>query len=164
MTAAVERRGPFFEDLEEGQEIFHGGRTITEADNIWFSLVTCNPNPLHSDASYAAQTEFGRMVVNSALTVAVATGLSVADISRNAVNLGWDTIKMSEPLYPGDTLVCESTVLECRPSQSRPSMGIVRVRTVGRNQEGVEVVRFERAVLIYRRGSFNQFNAGTEAT
>lgn len=145
-------RGPFFEDFEVGQRIAHPGRTITETDNIWFTLLTGNNNPIHLDVTYAEQTEFGRPLVNSTLTLALATGLSVADVSRNGINLGWDAVRMPNPLFPGDTLGAESEVIGCRPSNSRPGMGIVTVRTTGTNQHGAPVIEFERSILVYRRG------------
>jgi acyl dehydratase len=144
-------KGPFFENLQVGQRLAHGGRTITQTDNTWFTLLTCNNNPIHFDERYARQALFGRVVVNSTFTLALATGLSVADLSRNAVNLGWEQVRLPNPLFPGDTLWCETEILECRRSNSRPEMGIVRVRTTGWNQDDVEVITFERSVLIPRR-------------
>lgn len=149
MTDAA--RDPFFEDFEAGQRIVHPARTITKTDNIWFTLLTGNNNPIHLDVTYAAKTEFGRPIVNSALTLALATGLSVGDLSRNGINLGWDSVKMPNPLFPGDTLRAESEIIACRPSNSRPAMGIIRVRTIGTNQHGIPVIEFERTILIYRR-------------
>jgi itaconyl-CoA hydratase len=143
--------GPFFEDFSVGQHIVHGGRTITDADNTWLTLLTCNNNPIHFDERYASQSEFGRPVINSALTLALATGLTVNELSRNGVNLGWDSVRLPNPLFPGDTLWCETEILECRPSRSRPHMGLLKVRTTGRNQENVDVITFERTILIYRR-------------
>lgn len=143
--------GPFFEDFFVGQRLVHGGRTITKTDNIWFTLLTCNTNPIHYDDTYAEETEFGKTLINSALTMAVATGLSVADLSRSGINLGWDHVVLANPLYPGDTLLCESEIVECRLSQSRRHMGLVRARTTGRNQSRTEVIRFERTILLYRR-------------
>lgn len=143
--------GPFFEDFSPGQRLLHGGRTITRSDNTWLTLLTCNNNPLHFDERYAGQTQYGRIVVNSALTLALATGLSVNELSRNAINLGWDNVRLPNPLFPGDTLWCETEILECRSSNSRPNMGIVRVTTIGRNQDDLEVITFERAILIPRR-------------
>lgn len=145
--------GPFFEDFSQGQTLQHGGRTITQADNIWFTLLTCNTNPIHFDEGYAAQTEFGRTLINSTLTLAIATGISVKDISQSGVNLGWDNIRLPNPLFPGDTLRCESKVLSCRASASRQNMGIITVETLGRNQVGAEVIRFERSVLVFKRPS-----------
>lgn len=144
-------RGPFFEDFSPGQRIFHDGRTITETDNIWFTLITGNTNPIHLDHVYAANTEYGRTVVNSAFTLALATGLTVEGLSRNGVNLGWQDVRLPNPLFPGDTLRCHSEILSCRPSRSRQHMGIVSARTVGINQHGAPVIEFKRTILVYRQ-------------
>jgi itaconyl-CoA hydratase len=146
--------GRCLEDFVTGAIYEHPlGRTITTTDNSWFTLLTLNTNPLHFDHEYAAQTEFGRPLVNSTLTLALVTGMSVADLSQNAVaNLGWDTVRLPAPVFEGDTLYARSEVLEVRPSNSRPNAGVVRARTTGYNQEGVVVIEFERAILVYRRG------------
>lgn len=128
------------------------GRTVTQTDNIWFTMLTGNTNPIHFDAHYAAQTEFGKPLVNSTFTLALVTGLSVADISQNAVNLGWDEVRMPAPVFEGDTLYAQSEVLSTRESKSRPTMGLVEIRTTGFNQAGTIVVQFRRAILVYRRG------------
>ncbi len=142
--------GRFLEDFQVGDRYRHAhGRTISQADNTWFSLLTNNPHDLHSNADYASRTEFGKPLVVSTLTLAIVTGLSVPDISRNAIaNLGWEDVRLTAPVFAGDTLYAESEVLEVRPSRSRPGQGIVRVRTRGLNQEGVTVLTFERAVLL----------------
>lgn len=142
-----------FEDFVVGDVYEHAlGRTVTQADNIWFTLLTVNTNPIHFDAAYAAKTEWGRPLVDSTFTLALVTGLSVSDLSRNAVNLGWDEVRLPHPVFEGDTLYAKSEVLETRESRSRPQMGIVRVRTLGFNQDGVVVVEFLRTILVYRRG------------
>lgn len=144
--------GPFFEDFEPGQIIRHAqGRTITSADNIWFTLLTCNPNPVHFDHHYAKQTEFGQPLVNSCLTLALVTGLSVADISRNGVNLSWTKVNMPHPLFEGQTLYAQSEILKTRASDSRPEHGVVHVRTLGYVADGTVVLELERAVLVQRR-------------
>jgi itaconyl-CoA hydratase len=146
-------QGRVYEDFEVGDIYRHPlGRTITQADNIWFTLLTVNQNPIHFDSAYAAQTEFKQPLVNSALTLAIITGLSVADISQNAVNLGWDEVRMPHPVFEGDTLYAQSEVLEKRASTSRPQQGIVRFKTVGFNQDGKIVLEFQRTILVYRRG------------
>jgi itaconyl-CoA hydratase len=146
-------RGRFLEDFQVGDRYRHpGGRTISEADNTWFTLLTSNTHPVHVDAEYAARTEFGQRLVVSTLTLAVVTGLSVTDVSLNAVaNLGWDEVRLTAPVFAGDTLYAESEVEQVRPSRSRPGQGIVRVRTVGRNQRGEEVITFRRTILVYSR-------------
>ncbi len=147
--------GRFLEDFQVGDVYRHPhGRTITDADNIWFTLLTSNTHQIHVNADYAARTEFGRMLVVSTLTLAIVTGLSVDDISRNAVaNLGWDKVRMTAPVFAGDTLYAESEVLEVRDSRSRPGQGIVRVRTRGFNQRDETVTEFERTVLVYARAA-----------
>jgi itaconyl-CoA hydratase len=152
MTGAGSR-GRFLEDFRVGDIYRHaGGRTITDADNTWFALLTNNPHQVHTNADYAARTEFGRPLVVSTLTLAIVTGLSVMDVSLNAVaNLGWDAIRLTSPVYAGDTLYAVSEVLEVRPSRSRPGQGIVRVRTRGTNQRGKTVIEFERTILVYAK-------------
>jgi len=129
------------------------GRTVTTADNIWFTLLTMNTNPIHVDHHYASQTEFGRVLVNSAFTLALVTGMSVPDVSENALaNLGWDDVKLPAPVFEGDTLYARTEVLETRASRSRPNVGIIRVRSTGYKQDGTTVIEYERSVMVYRRG------------
>lgn len=146
--------GRVFEDFKPGDIYEHRlGRTIIAADNVWFSLLTQNSNPIHFDYAYAAQTEFRRPLVESALTLAVVTGQSVADISQNAVaNLGWDEVRLPNPVFEGDTIYSRSEVLEKRESRSRPNAGIVTFKTTGYKQDGTIVIEFKRTVMIYRRG------------
>lgn len=145
--------GRFLEDFHVGDRYRHAhGRTISQTDNTWFSLLTNNPHDVHSNADYASRTEFGKPLVVSTLTLAIVTGLSVPDVSQNAVaNLGWEHVRLTAPVFAGDTLYAESEVLEVRPSKSRPTQGVVRVRTRGFNQDGVTVLELERAVLVYTR-------------
>ena len=145
--------GRYYEDFEVGATYHHRpGRTLSEADNTWFTLLTMNTHPIHFDAEYAKRTEFGKPLVVSTLTLAVLVGMSVADTSRNAVaNLGWKEIKLPKPVFAGDTLYAESTVLETRESKSRPNEGVVTIRTLGRNQHGVVVCEFERTFLGMKR-------------
>jgi len=146
-------QGRVFEDFEPGDIFEHPlGRTITQADNIWFTLLTVNTNPIHFDEAYAARTEFKRPLVDSTFTLALVTGLSVSDVSLNAINLGWDQVRLPAPVFEGDTLYAQSEVIEARPSASRPTMGIVKFRTTGINQEGVTVIEFFRTIMVYRRG------------
>ncbi len=147
-------RGRFFEDFKV-DDIYHHplGRTITETDNIWFTLLTQNTAPLHFDHNYASQTEFGCPLVNSTLTLALVTGQSVTDISQNVLaNLAWDEIRLPNPVFEGDTIYSKSEVLVTRESKSRPNAGIVTVRTTGYNQDGTVVITFVRTVMVYRRG------------
>lgn len=147
--------GRFFEDFTVGARYRHGhGRTISEADNTWFTLLTNNTHDIHFNADYAARTEFGRPLVVSTLTLAIVTGLSVEDVSRNAVaNLGWENVRLLAPVFAGDTLYAESEVLEVRESRSRPGQGVIRVRTRGFNQADTTVMEFERAILVHSRAS-----------
>jgi itaconyl-CoA hydratase len=153
MTDTIEPGGRCFEDFVVGAIIRHPlGRTITAADNTWTTLAAVNTNPIHFDAHYAAQTEFGKPLVNSPFVLAVITGLSVADISRYAINLGWDEVRLPVPVFEGDTLYAQTEVLSARESKSRPNMGIVEVKTTGFKQDGTVVMTFRRSIMVYRRG------------
>ena len=146
--------GRFFEDFEVGDVYLHPlGRTLTQNDNIWFTLMTQNTAPLHFDQHYAAQAEFKRPLINSCLTLSLVTGQSVTDISQNVfANLGWDEVRLPNPVFEGDTVYSRSEVLEMRASRSRPDVGVVTVRTEGHNQDGVLVISFRRTLLVYRQG------------
>ena len=127
--------------------------TVTSTDNAWFTLLTQNTAPLHFDQHYAAQTPFGRPLVNSCLTLSLVTGQSTMDLTMNAVaNLGWDEVKLPHPVFEGDTIYARSEVLEARESKSRPHAGIVRVKTTGLNQNGDTVLEFTRTFMVYKRG------------
>ena len=147
--------GRYFEDFTVGDVYRHAhGRTISETDNTWFTLLTNNTHDIHFNADYASRTEFGRPLVVSTLTLAIVTGLSVPDVSQNAVaNLGWDEVKLTAPVFAGDTIYAESEVLEARPSRSRPGQGLIRVRTRGFNQRGETVITYQRTVLVYTRAA-----------
>ena len=146
--------GRFFEDFQAG-DIYRCryGRTVTEADNIQFSLLTNNTNQIHFNREYGERTEFGSCLVNSALTLAIVAGMSTADVSENGVALGWDYIRLPNPVRPGDTLYSESEVVDVRESKSRPAQGIVKVKTRGYNQRGEVVIEYERSVLVWKRAS-----------
>src|SRR5579885_1653008 len=147
-------RGRFFEDFEVGDVYQHPlGRTVTTTDNSWFTLLTQNTAPIHFDAHYASQTEFGKPLVDSTFTLALVTGQSVTDLSQNVMaNLGWDEVRLPNPVFEGDTIYSRSEVLEKRESKSRPNVGIVRVKTIGFNQDGKTVIEFKRTFMVYRRG------------
>jgi itaconyl-CoA hydratase len=149
-----ETNGLYYEDFEVGDVFEHRpGRTITDVDNIWVTLLTMNVQPVHFDAAYAAKTEWKKMLVDSTFTLALLTGMSVRTVSAKVVaNLGWDKVKATHPVFAGDTLYAESTVRFKRESKSRPTQGIVTVSTRGINQDGKEVMSFERTMLIYKRG------------
>ena len=157
MTDAASRawplRGRFFDDFVVGDVYEHWpGRTITDADNIQFSLLTMNRHPLHCDAHFAAQSEFGRPLVNSGLTIAIVLGMTVDDVSLNAIaNLGWREVALTAPVFPGDTIYARSEVTETRGSRSRPGQGIVTTRTEAFKQCGTVFMTFIRACLVPQR-------------
>jgi acyl dehydratase len=146
--------GRYFEDMQAGDVYEHPlGRTVLATDNAWFTLLTQNTAPLHFDHHYASQTSWGKPLVDSTFTLALVTGQSVTDVSQHVfANLGWDKVVLPHPVFEGDTLYSRSTVLAARESGSRPDVGIVTVRTEGYNQDGDVVVRFERTLMVYRRG------------
>jgi itaconyl-CoA hydratase len=153
-----ENDGPFYEDFEIGQVLNHDdGRTITDTDNIWFSLLTCNSNQIHYNESYAkanfSDPPFnGRLVVNSLFVLSTVFGLSVRDTSKNGIMLEMSNWKVNHPSFAGDTIRSSSQVLLMRESKSHPSMGIVTVKTTGLNQEGVPIMEFERTFMVRKRG------------
>ena len=146
--------GLYYEDFVPGDVFEHRpGRTVLDADNTYFTLLTLNIQEVHFDAAYAAKTEWKKPLVDSTFTLALLTGMSVRTVSAKVVaNLGWDKVKASHPVFAGDTLYAESTVLHKRESKSRPTQGIVTVSTRGLNQDAKEVMSFERTMLIYKRG------------
>ena len=146
--------GRYFEDFKVGDIYEHRpGRTVTETENTWFTLLTMNTHPMHFDAEYARHSEFGRCIICSPFTVALMVGMSVTDVSQKAIaNLGWSEIKLTFPLFAGDTLTAESEVISKRESKSRPNAGIVSVKTRGFNQDGKLVSEFERTMLIAKIG------------
>jgi acyl dehydratase len=163
MTQSFEQIGPnryresfgrHFEDFTVGDVYEHRpGRTISEADNVWFTLLTMNKHPLHFDHAYAAKSEFRQPLVNSCLTLSMVVGMSVSDVSQKAVgNLGWNEIKLTAPVFVGDTIYAQSEVMSKRASASRPGQGIVTVRTLGTKAEGTQFMSFERTVLVPKRG------------
>jgi itaconyl-CoA hydratase len=149
-----ESYGRYFEEFTVGDVYEHRpGRTISEADNTWFTLLTMNQHPLHFDFEYAAKSEFGKPLVNSCLTLSIVAGMSVSDISQKTIaNLGWDKIKLTSPVFIGDTIYAESEVLALRESKSRPTQGIVTVKTIGKKADGAEFMSYERSMLIPKRG------------
>jgi itaconyl-CoA hydratase len=151
--APLEWRGRFFEDFEVGQRYrSRFGRTITETDNVWFTALTHNTNPVHFDAEFAANTRFGQRLVNSCFTLSLVVGLSVPDTSENATaNLAWETVRLPNPVFHGDTIFVESEVLGVRRSASRPTVGIVEIRTRGINQRSEVVCEYRRSFMIYSR-------------
>lgn len=154
--------GRYFEDFEVGDVYEHRpGRTLTDNDNIQFSLLTMNYHPMHCDAAFAAKSEFGKLLMNSGLTLAVVLGMTVPDVSGKAIaNLGWKEIKLLAPVFAGDTIYAESEVLEKRESKSRPTQGIVTVRTLGKKADGTVFMEFVRSALIQKREGSQDADAG----
>ena len=146
--------GRYYEDFSVGDVYEHRpGRTISEADNTWFTLLTMNKHPVHFDMNYAAKSEFGQPLVNSALTLSIVAGMSVSDCSQKAIaNLGWNDIRLTAPVFIGDTIYAESEVLDKRESKSRPTQGIVKIRTTGTKADGTVFMTYERSMLIPKRG------------
>jgi acyl dehydratase len=145
----IDGMGRSYEELGVG-DVYRSrfGRTVLDADNVWFTLLTMNTNPIHFDAEYAATSEWKKPLVDSTFTLALVTGLSVADVSEEAVNLGWREVRLPAPVFAGDTIRAETEILEKRESQSRPGRGIVTVRTRGLNQRGDVVIEFERTIMV----------------
>ncbi|MCZ2095698.1 MAG: MaoC family dehydratase [Anaerolineae bacterium] len=146
--------GRYYEDFAVGDVYEHRpGRTLSEVDNTYFTLLTMNTHPVHFDAAYAAKSEFGQPLMNSTFTLAVVAGMSVSDVSHKAIaNLGWDRIRLSAPVFAGDTIYAESEVLAVRESGSRPNQGIVTVKTTGTKADGTVFMTFERSILVPKRG------------
>jgi itaconyl-CoA hydratase len=154
-VAPKEWRGRFYEDLEVG-DVYRSrlGRTISEADNVWFTCLTLNTNQIHFNVPYAERTQFGQPLVNSAFTLALVLGLTVPDTSENAAaNLGWGEITLPNPVFVGDTLWAESEITERRESRSNSSVGIVSMRCRGINQRREVVVEFTRTFMVYKRSA-----------
>jgi len=153
-TMDAEMPGLYFEEFSVGQTFRHAlRRTITEADNVWFSALTHNPAPLHLDAEYMKHTEFGKPIVNSCLTLAFMVGISVGDTTAGTTvaNLGWDAVRFPAPLFHGDTIRIETEVLELRDSKSRPENGIVIFAHRAYNQNEVLVGECKRSALMLRK-------------
>ena len=153
--APKEWRGRFYEDFAAG-DVFRSrfGRTVTRTDNIWFTCLTMNTNPMHFSEPFAARTRFEKPLVNSAFTLALVTGLTVPDTSENAAaNLAWTDIELPKPVFEGDTLWAESEILDVRESGSNPSVGIVSMRCRGINQRSEVVIEFKRTFMVYKRGA-----------
>ena len=145
--------GRCYEDFEPGDLYEHRlGRTITEADNVWFTLLTLNTNPFHFNFDLAQDSLFKKPIVNSCFTLSLVTGMSVSDLSENAIaNLAWTDITLPHPVYHGDTIYARSEVLGKRESSSRPYAGIVDVKTTGLNQNGNVVIEYKRTFMVYKR-------------
>lgn len=157
MTVNQPTLGRFFEDFVVGDVYQHPlGRTISEADNTWFTLLTMNTNQQHFNAHAARQNPItgGRVIVNSGLSMAMMLGMSVVDMSQHAVaNLALDNVRLTHPLYVGDTLYAESLCTATRRSESKPFAGIVSMHTRGLNQDGEEILSWDRSVMVATRES-----------
>lgn len=153
----------YLEDFNVG-DVYRArlGRTVTEYDNISFTLLTGNTNQIHFNRHYAQQLPWRRCLVNGALTMSIIAGLGVVDVSENGFGLGWDGIELVNPVFAGDTLYSESEVLAVRESRSDPTKGIVKVESRGFNQDGVLVIKFVRSVMVWKRGSAPQRNVFPE--
>lgn len=149
-----ETTGLYYEDFEPGTVFEHRpGRTITDVDNIWQSLINLNTHPLHIDHAYAAKTEWKKPLISSLVTLAIVGGMSLNSTSaKGLANLGWDKIRLTAPVFVGDTIYAETTVLNKRPSKSRPHQGIVTVETRGLKEDGTVFLKYERSFLIPERG------------
>ena len=150
----IEQRGLWLEEFSIGVLYRHRpGRTVTEADNVLFSTLTMNPQPLHLDAAWSAKQYFGQRLVNSLFTLSTLVGLSISQLTLSTLvaNLGFSDVTFPHPVFIGDTLYAESRVLSARPSNSRPSEGVVELEHVARNQNGVIVARCVRAMLVLKR-------------
>jgi itaconyl-CoA hydratase len=145
--------GRFYEDFTVGDIYPHLlGRTVTDADNVLFTCLTMNTNPIHFDANIAAKTEFGKILVNSCFTLSLVVGISVTDLSQNVIaNLQWTDVVLPNPVFAGDTIYARSEILEKRESKSRPHAGLVTARTEGFNQNGDIVVAYKRTFMVYKR-------------
>jgi itaconyl-CoA hydratase len=146
-------QGRYYEDFEVGDVYRHRlGRTISEVDNTWFTLLTLNTNQMHFNAHYAARSTFGKLLVNSGFTIGLVLGMTVSDLSENAIaNLQMDEVTLKHPVFVGDTLYAESKVIDKRETKSRPYAGIVSVRTRGLNQDGDICVSYRRSFMVYKR-------------
>ncbi len=144
--------GRYLDDLQVG-DVYRSsvGRTLLEADNTWMTLLTNNDNQIHFNTEYAKNTQFQRPLMNSLVTLAVVTGLTVPDVSRNGINLGWDKVRLPHPVFAGDTLWSETEVIATRESKSDPRRGIVHIKTRGLQQGGVTVIEFERDIMVWKR-------------
>lgn len=144
--------GRYFEDFEIGDVYLHPyGRTITETDNIWFTLLTMNMNEIHFNSDYASKTMWGKPLVNSTLTLAIVTGMSVMDVSQNAINLDWEEVQLPNPVFPGETVYARTEVTDKRESKSRQEMGIVKLKTIGWKTDGTVILEMKRTIMVWRR-------------
>jgi acyl dehydratase len=148
-------RGRFYEDMDVG-DVYRSrfGRTVTESDNLWFTCLTMNTNPIHFSVPYVERTRWGQILVNSTFTLALVTGMTVFDATEHAAaNLSWTDVQLPNPVYVGDTIWAESEILEKRESRSNPGVGIVTMRSRGINQRREVVIEYKRTFMLYKRGA-----------
>lgn len=148
--------GKYYDDLHVGMKIQHAlGRTVTEMDNVLFSTLTMNPQPLHLNEDFASKTKFGRRIVNGILTMGIVVGITVGDLTQGTIvaNLGYEKVEHPRPVFHGDTIYVETEVLSMRESRSRPDVGIVKLKHLGKNQHGEVVVEVVRTVMFLKRPS-----------
>jgi len=145
-----EDKGFYYEDFDPGIIIEHTpGRSITETDNIWQSLISMNQHPVHIDKAYAENAEFKKLLVSSLVTFNIINGMTVFSISQKCIaNLGWKSVTLTAPVFVGDTLYAETEILSKRESKTRPEQGIIEVKTRGFNQGKIKVIEFERTLLV----------------
>ena len=146
--------GKYYNELSVGQKIKHSnGRTVTEMDNVMFSMLTMNTQPLHSNEDFASKTQFGQRIVNGIFTLGLVTGLTVSELTEGTIiaNLGYERVVHPNPLFHGETVYAESEVLEMRESKSKPNVGIVKLRHWGKKPDGTIVVQFERTVMFLKK-------------
>ena len=153
----INTMGNYYESFEKGQIIEHSlSKTIFESDNNLFSLLTMNHHPVHTNLDYAKEQQHGRILVVGTLVFSLVVGLTVPDISGKAIaNLDYENIKHLAPTYINDTLYAKSEILECRESRSHSDRGIIYLETTGFNQDGVEVIKFRRHVLVKKSGKIS---------
>ena len=148
--------GKYFDELEVGMKFQHAnGRTVTEMDNVLFSALTMNTQPLHVNEDFASKTEFGHRLVNGLYTLGLVVGLTVSELTEGTIvaNLGYDKVVHPNPVFHGDTVYAESEIVEMRASKSRPNAGIVRIRCRGKKPDGTVVVEFERTAMFLKKGT-----------
>ena len=156
--------GKYYEDLEVGLRMRHSlGRTVTETDNVLFCSLTMNTQPLHLNQDFAAQTEFGRTIVNGIFTLGLVVGMTVSELTEGTIlaNLGYERVNHPNPVFAGDTIYVETEVLSKRLSHSRPDCGIVQLKHTGLKPDGTVVLEVERAVLFKKRAPGNK-EAGSD--
>ncbi len=146
--------GKYFDELTVGMRIQHSlGRTVTEMDNVLFSALTMNSQPLHLNEDFASRTSFGQRIVNGIFTLGLVVGLTVPELTEGTIvaNLSYERVTHPRPVFHGDTIYVETEVLEMRASASKPDRGLVRLRHTGKNQAGMVVIELERTVLFLKR-------------